>query len=228
MAVGGCRGHGPRRLRLPRPPEPADRGRRARGRGPPRAGRRDGGGDRCLRPAHRATSPGRRRTSASWCPSRATGSTAGSPPRTTLGARPRASWRARPERWWPPGCRSADRSGDHDPAQALEDELRDFPADEVVLLIANGKDPLAKIESRLGLPAAARQRLGRSLAPPPSESPPRASGASPESCTARRRSTSKRKASSMLTSIPPRPRPSWWIAVTTWRSPTGCCPSPRR
>ena len=42
--------------------------------------------------------------------------------------------------------------GDHDPAQALEDELRDFPADEVVLLIANGKDPLAKIESRLGIP----------------------------------------------------------------------------
>jgi hypothetical protein len=42
--------------------------------------------------------------------------------------------------------------GDPDPAQALEDELRDFPADEVVLLIANGKDPLAKVESRLGLP----------------------------------------------------------------------------
>jgi hypothetical protein len=42
--------------------------------------------------------------------------------------------------------------GDHDPAQALEDELRDFPADEVVLLNANGKDPLAKIEARLGLP----------------------------------------------------------------------------
>ena len=42
--------------------------------------------------------------------------------------------------------------GDHDPAQALEDELRDFPADEVVLLIANGKDPLAKVEVPLGLP----------------------------------------------------------------------------
>jgi hypothetical protein len=42
--------------------------------------------------------------------------------------------------------------GDHDPAQALEDELRDFPADEVVLLTANGKDALAKVESRLGLP----------------------------------------------------------------------------
>jgi hypothetical protein len=42
--------------------------------------------------------------------------------------------------------------GDPDPAQALEDELRDFAADEVVLLTANGKDPLAKIESRLGLP----------------------------------------------------------------------------
>jgi len=42
--------------------------------------------------------------------------------------------------------------GDHDPAQALEDELRDFPADEVVLLIPDGKDPLAKIESRLGIP----------------------------------------------------------------------------
>jgi hypothetical protein len=42
--------------------------------------------------------------------------------------------------------------GDPDPAQALEDELRDFAADEVVLLIANGKDPLAKVESRLGIP----------------------------------------------------------------------------
>jgi hypothetical protein len=42
--------------------------------------------------------------------------------------------------------------GDPDPAQALEDELRDFAADEVVLLIANGKDPLTKVESRLGLP----------------------------------------------------------------------------
>lgn len=42
--------------------------------------------------------------------------------------------------------------GDHDPAQALEDELRNFAADEVVLLTANGKDPLAKIETRLSLP----------------------------------------------------------------------------
>jgi hypothetical protein len=42
--------------------------------------------------------------------------------------------------------------GDPDPAQALEDELHDFAADEVILLIANGKDPLAKIEGRLGLP----------------------------------------------------------------------------
>jgi hypothetical protein len=42
--------------------------------------------------------------------------------------------------------------GDSNPAQALEDELHDFAADEVILLTANGKDPLAKIESRLGLP----------------------------------------------------------------------------
>jgi hypothetical protein len=42
--------------------------------------------------------------------------------------------------------------GDHDPAQALEDELQDFAADEVILLFANGKDPLAKVEARLGLP----------------------------------------------------------------------------
>jgi hypothetical protein len=42
--------------------------------------------------------------------------------------------------------------GDHDPAQALEDELHDFAADEVLLLITDGKDPLAKIESRLSLP----------------------------------------------------------------------------
>jgi nucleotide-binding universal stress UspA family protein len=42
--------------------------------------------------------------------------------------------------------------GDPNPAQALEDELHDFAADEVILLTANGKDPLAKIESRIGLP----------------------------------------------------------------------------
>ena len=42
--------------------------------------------------------------------------------------------------------------GDPDPAQALEDELRGFAADEVVLLTGNGKDPLAKIEPRLGIP----------------------------------------------------------------------------
>jgi hypothetical protein len=42
--------------------------------------------------------------------------------------------------------------GDPDPAQALEDELRDFAADEVVLLTGSGKDPLAKVEARLGLP----------------------------------------------------------------------------
>ena len=42
--------------------------------------------------------------------------------------------------------------GDHDPAQALEDELRGYPADEVVLLAADDRDPLGKIESRLGLP----------------------------------------------------------------------------
>ncbi len=42
--------------------------------------------------------------------------------------------------------------GDADPAQALEDELRGFAADEVVLLTGNGKDPLAKVESRLGIP----------------------------------------------------------------------------
>ena len=49
--------------------------------------------------------------------------------------------------------------GDPDPAQALEDELRDFAADEVVLLIADGKDPLAKVESRLALPLR-RVRVG--------------------------------------------------------------------
>jgi hypothetical protein len=42
--------------------------------------------------------------------------------------------------------------GDPDPAQALEDELRGYPADEVVLLTAGGRDPLAKVEARLGLP----------------------------------------------------------------------------
>jgi hypothetical protein len=42
--------------------------------------------------------------------------------------------------------------GDSDPAQALEDELHDFAADEVILLTGNGKDPLAKVEPRIGLP----------------------------------------------------------------------------
>jgi hypothetical protein len=42
--------------------------------------------------------------------------------------------------------------GDSDPAQALEDELRDYPADEVLLLREEGEDPLAQIEGRLGLP----------------------------------------------------------------------------
>jgi len=42
--------------------------------------------------------------------------------------------------------------GDPDPAQALEDELRGYAADEVVLLGAGGRDPLGKVESRLGLP----------------------------------------------------------------------------
>jgi hypothetical protein len=42
--------------------------------------------------------------------------------------------------------------GDADPAQALEDELRGYPADEVVLLTAGDKDPLGKVEARIGLP----------------------------------------------------------------------------
>jgi hypothetical protein len=42
--------------------------------------------------------------------------------------------------------------GDHDPAQALQDELHGFAADEVVLLVGDRRDPLAKIESRLTLP----------------------------------------------------------------------------
>jgi hypothetical protein len=42
--------------------------------------------------------------------------------------------------------------GDSDAAQALEDELHGFPADEVILVTGDGKDPLAKIESRIGLP----------------------------------------------------------------------------
>jgi hypothetical protein len=42
--------------------------------------------------------------------------------------------------------------GDHDPAQALEDELRAFAADEVVLLTGDAKDPLGKVEGRLGIP----------------------------------------------------------------------------
>jgi hypothetical protein len=42
--------------------------------------------------------------------------------------------------------------GDADPAQALEDELRGYAADEVVLLSAGDEDPLSKVEARIGLP----------------------------------------------------------------------------
>jgi hypothetical protein len=43
--------------------------------------------------------------------------------------------------------------GDSDPAQALEDELRGFSADQVVLLSdAPGEDPLGDAADRLGLP----------------------------------------------------------------------------
>jgi hypothetical protein len=42
--------------------------------------------------------------------------------------------------------------GDPDPAQALEDELRGYAADEVILLSAEDEDPLVKVEPRLGLP----------------------------------------------------------------------------
>jgi hypothetical protein len=44
--------------------------------------------------------------------------------------------------------------GDSDPAQALEDELRDFSANEVVLLSAPGDDSLARVADRLELPVS--------------------------------------------------------------------------
>ncbi len=42
--------------------------------------------------------------------------------------------------------------GDSNPAQALEDELHDFAADEVILLTGGGKDPLTRVEPRIGIP----------------------------------------------------------------------------
>jgi hypothetical protein len=42
--------------------------------------------------------------------------------------------------------------GDPDPAQALEDELRAYPADQVLLLADTDEDPLAEVRDRLGLP----------------------------------------------------------------------------
>jgi hypothetical protein len=42
--------------------------------------------------------------------------------------------------------------GDSDPAQALEDELRAFPADEVIVLARADEDPLAEVAERLELP----------------------------------------------------------------------------
>ena len=44
--------------------------------------------------------------------------------------------------------------GDSDPAQALQDELRDYSADEVVLLSAEGDDSLARVADRLELPVS--------------------------------------------------------------------------
>ncbi|HEX2358297.1 MAG TPA: hypothetical protein VHH72_00630 [Solirubrobacterales bacterium] len=44
--------------------------------------------------------------------------------------------------------------GDSDPAQALEDELRDYSAEEVVLLSAAGDDSLARVADRLELPVS--------------------------------------------------------------------------
>ncbi len=57
--------------------------------------------------------------------------------------------------------------GDPDPAQALEDELRDFAADEVLLLTDEGEDPLGKVEARLGLPL---RRVAANRVPRPSRS----------------------------------------------------------
>jgi hypothetical protein len=49
--------------------------------------------------------------------------------------------------------------GDGDPAQALEDELRAFAADELVLAVGTAEDPaLADAEARLSLPV---KRIGR-------------------------------------------------------------------
>jgi hypothetical protein len=42
--------------------------------------------------------------------------------------------------------------GDPDPAQALEDELRSYAADEVFLLAPPDEDPLAEVATRLALP----------------------------------------------------------------------------
>jgi hypothetical protein len=42
--------------------------------------------------------------------------------------------------------------GDSDPAQTIEDELRGYPADEVVLLSEGGENRLKEIEDRLRLP----------------------------------------------------------------------------
>jgi hypothetical protein len=45
--------------------------------------------------------------------------------------------------------------GDADAAQALEDELRGYPADEVIVLAGPGQaDPVAELEDRLELPLA--------------------------------------------------------------------------
>ena len=50
------------------------------------------------------------------------------------------------------GLRVSGSLGDSDPAQALEDQLRGYPADEVILLSEEGDQSLGEVETRLKLP----------------------------------------------------------------------------
>ncbi len=122
------------------------------GQRPPRAGGRRRRGDRGLRAAHRGPRGIGRRTSA-WSfpfPSHRLDRWLSAEDDARREAEGRLARSA--GALVAAGLPVSGSVGDHDPAQALEDELRDFPADEVVLLIANGKDPLAKVERRLGIP----------------------------------------------------------------------------
>ena len=102
------------------------------------------------RPSESPSSPGRRPTSGWWSRSRASAWTAGSPRRTKPAIRPRQGWprRGDPGRRGPAGERIDRRPGPSPGPRGRAPRLlgrRGHPAHR------RGRDPLGKVEARLGL-----------------------------------------------------------------------------